>query len=174
MMLALHAWRSRNSILEFRARYPELPLVVALTGTDINGYLHSHPGETIRAMEAADALVCFHDLVIDVLPEKFTDKLSVIHQSAKPPAGIRQPGKRKFDVCVIGHLRDVKDPFRAALAVRELPVKSKLRVIQFGKALDANLQQQAEQEMKINSRYFWKGEVPGWRIRQARVVYSEV
>ena len=48
LMVALHAWRSAQSIERFRARYPDHPLVVALTGTDIYSFIHSHPKETLR------------------------------------------------------------------------------------------------------------------------------
>src|SRR5271169_4533885 len=35
LLLALHARRSHPSIREYRKRFPEKPLVVALTGTDL-------------------------------------------------------------------------------------------------------------------------------------------
>ena len=35
LMIALHAWRSSDSIRDFRERYPDWPLIVALSGTDI-------------------------------------------------------------------------------------------------------------------------------------------
>jgi hypothetical protein len=35
LMIALHAWRSAESIHRFRALYPDRPLIVALSGTDI-------------------------------------------------------------------------------------------------------------------------------------------
>lgn len=166
MMVALHAWRSREAIVKFRSLYPEGPLVVALTGTDINGHLHSDPESTLHSMATADALVCFHDLVQEIIPAKYKDKLNVIYQSAKPLSGKRAPAKRHFDICVVGHLREVKDPLRTALAVRELPETSKIRVIQMGKAYDSQMEKDAETEMKINPRYLWKGEVSGWQVRR--------
>src|SRR5690242_7842864 len=35
LMIALHAWRSADSIRVYRARYPQQPLIVGLAGTDI-------------------------------------------------------------------------------------------------------------------------------------------
>jgi glycosyltransferase involved in cell wall biosynthesis len=77
-----------------------------------------------------------------------------------------RPATRNFDICVIGHLRDLKDPFRTALAARRLPSESRLRVIHLGKAHSSDFASQAVAEMKINARYRWLGEVPGWRVRR--------
>jgi glycosyltransferase involved in cell wall biosynthesis len=67
-----------------------------------------------------------------------------------------QPGKFRF--CVIGHLREEKDPLRAALALRLLQRKE-LEVIHLGKALDPGLAKQARQAMRGDKRYRWLGEV---------------
>ena len=166
MMVALHAWRSASSIERFRQRLPSRPLVVALTGTDIYRFLHSHPQDTLRSMEMADALVCLHDLVYRAIPEPYRKKLHVIHQSAVPLKRARRPSVRTFDVCVVGHLREEKDPFRAAYATRTLPEQSRLRVIHLGKAHNDEWAEQARTEMKINPRYHWRGEVGAWQVRQ--------
>src|SRR5215470_12922483 len=50
LMIALHAWRSADSITRFRERYSTRPLVVALTGTDINEYLDRDPEPTLRSL----------------------------------------------------------------------------------------------------------------------------
>ena len=149
-----------------RAR-PDGPLVVALGGTDVNTYLKTEPATTLASMQMADALVCLHDLVADELPFEFRQKLSVIRQSAKPLPRPRNPSKRSFDICVIGHLREEKDPFRVALAARLLPPESKVRVLHYGKAHSPKWALRAEAEMRVNPRYRWKGEVSGGRIRQA-------
>ena len=166
LLLTLHAWHSRDAIINFRARYPERPIILALTGTDINEYFHDHSDDILNSLASADALVGFHDLVRDIIPEPFRHKLNIIYQSAKPLTGKRNPSKRHFDICVIGHLRPVKDPLRTAIAVRDLPPTSRIRVIHMGKALDPTLQKAAETEMKANPRYLWKGEVPGWQVRR--------
>ena len=38
-MVALHAWRSAESIRVFRELYPDCPLIVGLSGTDIYDYI---------------------------------------------------------------------------------------------------------------------------------------
>jgi putative glycosyltransferase (TIGR04348 family) len=165
-MIALHAWRSHAAIMEFKARWPGNPLILALTGTDINTFIHSHPEPTLAAIEAADALVCLHDLVPPLVPKAQRKKMTVIYQSAPPLAGPRAPAKRHFDICVIGHLRREKDPFRCAEAVRDLPAASRIRLIHLGRAHDESWAKQAIGEMTINARYHWKGEVPKWQVRR--------
>ena len=167
LVIALHAWHSAAAIRCYRETRPDGPLVVALGGTDVNTYLNTDPKTTLASMQTADALVCLHDLIADELPIALRQKLSVIRQSALPLPRPREPSQRFFDICVIGHLRAEKDPFRTALAARLLPAQSKIRVLHYGKAPSPKWALQAEAEMRINARYRWKGEVPHGRIRQA-------
>ena len=164
-MVALHAWRSAAAIERFRARHPERPLIVGLAGTDIYQFLDTDPATTLRSLDLADALVGLHDLVADAIPARYHAKLHVIHQSALalPRAA---PTRHRFEVCVIGHLRAEKDPFRTALAARALPPASRLRVIHLGRAHEPSWADAAHAEMAANPRYRWLGEVPGWRVRR--------
>lgn len=166
MMVALHAWRSASSIARFRQQFPGRPLVVALSGTDIYRFQHSHPEETLCSMDMADAMVCLHDLVYRAIPGTYREKLHVIHQSAVPLTRARRPSVRAFDVCVVGHLREEKDPFRTARAARTMPAQSRLRVVHLGKAPNDDWAAQAHAEMEINPRYHWRGEVGAWRVRE--------
>jgi len=166
MMIAIHAWRSADAILRYRDRFPDSRLIVGLGGTDVNTFLKADPEPTLRSMRMADALICLHDLIGDALPAALRKKLHVVRQSALPLPGPQRPSTRNFDICVIGHLRDEKDPFRTALAARQLPEGSRIRVIHLGKAHTPEFAKQAEAEMKANSRYMWLGEVPGWRVRR--------
>ncbi len=166
MMVAIHAWRSASSIERFNQKYSENPLLVLLSGTDIYSYQHSHPKETLNSMAKADALLCLHDLVHEAIPQEFIKKLHVIHQSALPLKRQRSPSKRTFDVCVLGHLREVKDSLRCAYAVRNIPKESRIRVIHLGKAHNDEWENAARVEMENNNRYLWRGEVDAWRVRQ--------
>jgi len=166
VMIAIHAWRSAASVERYRQRFPDGPLVLCLGGTDVNTFLKTHPETTLRSMEMADALICLHDLICEALPQPLRQKLHVVRQSAMPLVSPRLPAKKNFDICVIGHLRDEKDPFRTALAARLLPPSSKVRVIHLGKAHSPDFIKQAKSEMARNPRYLWKGEVPGWRVRR--------
>jgi putative glycosyltransferase (TIGR04348 family) len=166
IMVAVHAWRSHQSIKTFSSNHPNRPLVVLLAGTDIYAFQHSHPEETLESMERATALVGLHSLVHRAIPERFSNKLKIIYQSAVPLPSERQPSKRTFDICVIGHLRDEKDSLRAAYAARLAAPNSKLRVIHLGKAHNDSWGQRTAKEMKNNLRFVSLGEVPSWRVRR--------
>jgi putative glycosyltransferase (TIGR04348 family) len=167
LMIALHAWRSAASIRAFRARYPDRPLIVGMAGTDIYRFQQTDPAVTLGSMAMADRLVGLHDLVAEAIPEAMRGKLRIIYQSV-PPLPRRLPPRRDvFEVLVIGHLREEKDPLRAAQAARALPKTSNIRVVHLGMAYDAQWAEAARAEMAGNPRYQWRGEVPGWAVRRA-------
>jgi putative glycosyltransferase (TIGR04348 family) len=159
-MVAIHAWRSAEAIRRFKMRYPERPLILQLSGTDIYQYISEQPEPTLRSMELADRLVALNSLAWRVVPKKFRQKLHVIFQSVSKPSVPRQPSRRHVDISVIGHLRDVKDPLRAAEAARLLPPASRIRVVQIGRAYSAEWAAKATAEMAANSRYLWRDDVP--------------
>lgn len=167
LVMALHAWRSHGAILACRRAFPGCPLVVVLTGTDVYRFQHSHPEAFEESLAAADVLVGLHDRLAEDLPPRFLSRLQVVHQSALPlPPEAPRLGRRHLDVLVAGHLREEKDPLRAALAVRDLPADSRLRVIQLGGALDEAWARAARDEMAGNPRYRWLGDQPRWRVRR--------
>jgi putative glycosyltransferase (TIGR04348 family) len=167
LMLALHAWRSAESIAAFKQQYPDCPLVLAMTGTDLYRFINSHPESTLASIQSADRLVTLHRLATKALPEESHHKVHVIHQSAIPLPGTVRRSVKYFDVCVAGHLREEKDSMRVAYAVRDLPDSSRIRVLHFGKAHNDEWAAYAQDEMKINPRYHWFGEVPHWKVRRA-------
>jgi len=165
MMIALHAWRSADSIESFADRFPRRPLIVAITGTDAYRFIHSHPAPTLRSIQLADRLVGLHDLIALTLPEDQRHKMQVIYQSATP-VGARKPYQRYFHVSVIGHLREEKDPLRPALAARLLVPESRIQIHHYGKAHTPDWANRAQREMQSNPRYHWHGEVPRHGIRK--------
>lgn len=171
LMVALHAWRSADSIAAFKQQFPDRPLVLAMTGTDLYRFIKSHPEPTLASIKSADRLVTLHQLALRVLPKSSHKKVHVIHQSAMPlPVSLSKSARRSirhFDICVVGHLREEKDSLRVAYAVRDLPASSRIRVLHYGKAHNDGWAAYAEEEMKINPRYRWFGEVPHWKIRRA-------
>ncbi|MDI1283212.1 MAG: selenoneine biosynthesis selenosugar synthase SenB [Reyranella sp.] len=166
LMVAVHAWRSAAAIERFKAEFPERPVILQLSGTDIYHYIDSDPVPTLRSMELADRLVALNDLARRIVPRRFRSRLSVIHQSAARLPHPRRPSARAVIVSVIGHLRDVKDPLRAAEAARLLPAESRVRIEQAGRAYTPEWAARAEAEMKANPRYFWRGDVPGAAVRR--------
>lgn len=95
---------------------------------------------------------------------RFRSKLRVLHQSA-PPLSPGRKSTRSFDVAVIGHLRPVKDPMRAALAVRRLPASSRMRIVHYGAAENPRWAAAAKAEMARNPRYVWRGDRPRAEVR---------
>ncbi len=166
LMIALHAWRSADAIYRFKKQFPHKPLIVALTGTDLYRFIKSHPKPTLRSIKIADALITLHDLAALAIPKPYRKKVHVIYQSADKIKRNVKKNKKYFDVCVVGHLREEKDPLRAAYAARKLPGDSKIRIKQFGKAYTPTWEKRAEKEMQINPRFQWNKEVPHWKINQ--------
>ncbi len=167
LMIALHAWRSADSVRAFRAAWPERPLIVVMTGTDIYKFQHSDPQVTLQSMDHADALIGLHDRVADDIPARFHPRLHTVFQSAHPlPARCPGPRASRFEVCVVGHLREEKDSLRAAHAVRDLPGISRLRVVHVGRPHDAQWERAVLNEAATNPRFDWLGEVPHWQVRR--------
>ncbi|MGI8424185.1 MAG: selenoneine biosynthesis selenosugar synthase SenB [Chloroflexota bacterium] len=162
VMVALHARRSYDSIAQFRERRPGAPLLVALTGTDLYGDIRSDPLAK-QSLEWATRLITLQPAGSQELPAHLRHKVRVIYQSCAAPPGTFQPRPDVFDVCVMGHLRAVKDPFRTAAATRLLPSSSRIRVLHLGGVIDSEMTQQAQAEMAANPRYRWLGELPRWR-----------
>lgn len=162
LLIALHARRSFPSIQRFAREHPSLPLVVALTGTDLYADLRTHSSAR-RSLEFASRLIVLQPLAINELPKSVRAKARVIHQSAQRPARIGQANKHFFDVCVLGHLRPVKDPFRVAMATRLLPSDSRIRILHIGAALSPAMEARARTEAATNFRYRWLGELPRWK-----------
>jgi putative glycosyltransferase (TIGR04348 family) len=164
-MVALHAWRSADSVRRFHELYPDRPLIVALSGTDIYDYIDRDPAPTLHSLACADRLIALQGLAKTRVPARFRRKVHVIYQSAAPLRHAAR-SKRGFDVAVIGHLREVKDPFRAAEAVRRLPAGSRIRIVHLGAAETPQWAAMAKAEMKTNPRYLWRGDRPRTQVRR--------
>ncbi|MGM0569104.1 selenoneine biosynthesis selenosugar synthase SenB [Marinobacter sp.] len=162
VLIALHAWRSRDAVARWRREQGRKPLIVALTGTDLYRFQYSHPESTLATMTAADGLVVLHNLAWQVVPEGLRTRITVVLQSAATPDRASRPAADhdRFELCVIGHLREEKDPLRAAFAARTLPSKSRIHILQAGKAHDNSWAEAARNEMITNPRYQWLGEIP--------------
>ena len=162
LMIALHARRSHTSIARFRDEHPELPLILALTGTDLYGDIHTDVSAQ-ESLEMADRFILLQPAGIQELSEHLRDKAWVIYQSVTAPPGKFSPKKNVFELCVLGHLRPVKDPFQTAMAARQLPPSSRIQVVHIGGALTDDMKIEAEAEAAANPRYRWLGELPRWR-----------
>src|SRR5258706_6464455 len=153
LLLALHADRSHASIAGFRKQFPDRPLVVKLTGTDLYRDLPKSR-RARQSLRLADRLIVLQEDALRLLDRASRKKARVVYQSAVP-ALRHAPPKSRFRVAVVGHLRKEKDPFRAALALAHLDVD--LEVIQVGDALSPEMKSRALAMMKRDRRYRWLG-----------------
>jgi len=163
LLVALHAAKSAAAIERFQHLHPERPIVTVLTGTDLYGDIRRDPAMR-RSMDACGWLVALQPRGIERLPlqqeESLRSKVRVIVQSATAPTEILDPLKDRFEICVSGHLRAVKDPFRTVEAVALLPASSRIRITHLGGAIDPEMATRARTEATENPRYTWLGEVP--------------
>ncbi len=159
MMVALHARRSADSIRAFCELHPARPLIVALTGTDLYGDVPSGDAKALESLERANRLIVLHALPTGGLPDSVLDKVRVVHQSLAPQPRRVNSSARRCDICVVGHLRPVKDPFRTAEATVDLPASSRISVFHLGGALSAEMERAARQHESNNPQYRWLGEL---------------
>ena len=156
LLVAIHARRSHGAVAALRRAHARVRVVVVLSGTDLYCDLPAGNPQARASLALADRLVVLEPRALEVLDEDLRGKARVIVQSAVAPAR-RPPATRRFEVCMLSHLRPIKDPLRAARAARLLPARSRLRVLHAGAALDPQCQRAAEREMRENPRYRWLG-----------------
>lgn len=165
LLIGLHGRRSSASMELFKRIHPELPMILVLTGTDLYEDTPGHPAVS-KSLELADAIVVLQAMANNDLPEHIRPKVHVIVQSARPTPGMPRRSSKYFDIVVAGHLREVKDPFRAAIASRLLHARSRIRIVHAGEAMSTEMERFAVEEMRSNFRYKWIGGIPRWRSRR--------
>jgi putative glycosyltransferase (TIGR04348 family) len=158
VLIALHARRSFAAIQRWRSARAERPVVLALTGTDVYGDIQDDPAAQ-QSLELAWRLVVLQPLALNELSDRLKPKARVIYQSSEARRARSAQRSDAFQVCLLAHLRAVKDPLRAARAARLLPSSSMIRIVHLGAALSADMEEQSRQEMKDNPRYQWLGDV---------------
>lgn len=161
LLVVLHGVKCRPALVAYREAKPNGKVVLCLTGTDLYG---EHGADLLASMADADRLVVLQKLALERVPEEFREKTRVIVQGARRM--FSWSGGKRCQVCVVGHLREVKDPLRAAKAARLLPADSKIEVVQVGAILDWEFGELVEREMKDNPRYRWVGELSGEESRK--------
>ena len=109
VLVALHARRSHASIVRFRHKHPELPLILALTGTDLYGDIHTDASAQ-ESLEMADRFILLQPAGIEELSGHLRHKARVIYQSitAPPLAALHNGGVTEAQV--IGNVKFFAKP----------------------------------------------------------------
>ena len=157
VLIALHAYRSHASIVQFRKLHPNHPIILIITGTDVYRDMTSHP-EVLKSMEMADAIVILQSAALAMIPKHLQTKTHVIYQSTK---SVKRKAllKKSFLVSVIGHLRPEKDPFCTAESLKYLRSESKIQVLHLGKAMSPDMKSLAKAYNKELKNYQWLDEL---------------
>lgn len=158
VMIALHARRSHDSVARYALSCPKRPLLLVLTGTDLYRDIQVDANAQ-ESMELASRMIVLQEAGLKELAPRLRAKTRVIYQSA-PPVAPQSPLKSGFEVVVSGHLREEKDPFRAAMALAHLPRESRLHVTHIGGAMTPELARAARAWAGREPRYRWLGELP--------------
>jgi glycosyltransferase involved in cell wall biosynthesis len=156
VLIAIHAMKSAPAIRGYRQARADGKVIVALAGTDI----YPEPCEaTLESMRIADRIILLQDRAILKVPESECRKAQTILQSADTScfSQYAERSKNPFIVSVIGFLRDVKDPMRAAAASRLLPPESRVCIRHAGGILEDKYKKLVETETVENPRYRWLG-----------------
>lgn len=157
VMIALHARRSAPAIHAFAAKHPDKPLIVVLTGTDLYRDIR-HDEDAQQSLKLAHRLVVLQEKGLEELAPELAAKTRVIYQSA-PDIPSQRKSSDTFEVLVIGHLREEKDPFRSALAAALLPNDSRIQITHLGRALSSDMEAKARELESRIPRWHWQGEV---------------
>ena len=156
LLIAMHGAKCHDVIARYRSTEPQGKVLLALTGTDI----YPEPSEvTHESMKWADGIIVLQEKALEKVPEDFHAKTTVVIQSVQQT--LERPARKSdsFEVCVVGHFREVKNPLLTAMASRLLPPESRLQVRQAGGILEAKFGDLVAQEQQENPRYRWLGEL---------------
>lgn len=156
LLVALHARRTNSSVVRFHREHPDLPIVVAATGTDVYSDVPDS-GEARESFGIATRIVVLQPLAVERLPTETRARAKVIYQSVEVPETRPPHPTDAFEVCVVAHARPVKDPLRTAQAARLLPAESRIRVVHVGDIVDDFMREEFEREVRKNPRVRWTG-----------------
>lgn len=155
LFVVLNAYRCADPIRTIAAARGSRPLLVALTGTDL--YVHGRDPATLASLRSADRILTLQERAADLLDADLKERVRVVPQSATAPELPTTKNEQRFEICVVAHLREIKDPLCAARAARLLPRSSRIHVLHVGGEIDPALPDAARREMDDNPRYQWLG-----------------
>ena len=154
-LVALHARRSAQSIEAWFRTFPEKPLVVALTGTDLYRDIHQDSSAQ-NSLKFAHRLIVLQEQGSLEVPVQWRNKCRLIFQST-PRRGARPKTSRHLRAVMVGHLRDEKSPQVLFQACRQITPDEGILIDHIGHALDPELGDMAAQTARECSHYRWLG-----------------
>jgi len=156
VLIAMHAVKCAGVIAGYRNAFPAGKVLLALTGTDI--YPEPSP-VALASMGQADGLIVLQEKALEKIPPDCREKASIVIQSVRSVTDRPKPAGDFFEVCVVGHLRAVKNPLLTAEASRLVPPQSRLRVRHAGGIIEPSYDALVASEQRENPRYDWLGEL---------------
>lgn len=160
LLIALHARKSAAAIQDFQHRQPGVPIVLAMTGTDLHIDLPASAAAQASVARADRIVVLYHGAQQHLDPAH-RDKVHVILQSVpeRQQEPQPEPAGDRFEVCVLAHLRDVKDPLCAARAAARVPTELAVQVSLAGGAIEQKWLDLVAAEQVRNQAFTYLGEL---------------
>jgi putative glycosyltransferase (TIGR04348 family) len=153
VVIVLHARRSATSVAAIKAAAPKLPVIVALTGTDLYKDVPAGDADALHSLALSDGLIVLQDDALLHVPELYRHKTRVIFQSSPMPMPAVK--NNRLTVIMVGHLRSEKDPLTF---LRAIPlIQGDIDFVHIGAGLDPDLAAAANTLMQADSRYRWLG-----------------
>lgn len=159
-LLVLNAVKGAKAARDYHEAYPERPIIVLLTGTDLYRDLHDESNGGTSTLIKASRIVVMTDRARSSLSQDFEGKTVVIPQSLEVPRIEDERVGEVFGMIVLGHLRPVKNPFHLVGIVARHPEWTDVRVWQVGAALSREMTAQALEWEAKDDRYDWCAELP--------------
>lgn len=153
-LVALHGFRSEGIVKEFNRKNPARKIVVVLTGTDLYRDLSYRKLEDATALQVADALVVAQEGSLKSVPLGLRRKTQLIRKSVQLPACARPKREQEPTFALVGHLREVKNPFFPVESLANQPFGS-LRLWHMGGERQLGMNQEAKA---------WEERVPGYQF----------
>lgn len=164
LMIALHARRSAAAVKAWRRAFPQRPLLLVLTGTDLYRDIASD-ADAQRSLQLADRLVVLNELGLASLTAGLRAKASVCLQSAPARRALPKTG-RHLRALMVGHLREEKCPQTYLDAAARLAHRHDILLDHIGTALDPALGAAAAASAALHPGYRWLGGLPHATVRR--------
>lgn len=153
VLVAVHAIKSAQAVLDASRDCPGLRVVTLLAGTDI--YPTFAPSDVaLAALARADALVALQPRALELLPPELRGKSRTIVQSATT---VTAPRHDRFTAIVLAHLRPVKQPLLAITAINQVAAEIPIKLLLAGEQLDDDYGHQVATAAASSARSEWIG-----------------